>query len=58
MITCLAVPFVVKSLLYELAGMPQWVVACIGTSLAIGTMCKMGTVHPRKFHETICIHYI
>ena len=48
MITCLAVPFVVKTLLYELAGMPQWVVACIGTSLAIGTMCKMGTVHPRK----------
>jgi hypothetical protein len=46
MVTCLAVPFVVKTLLYELAGMPQWVVACIGTSLAIGTMCKMGTVHP------------
>ena len=46
MITCLVVPMSTKYLLHDLGGLPQWIVASFGTSLAIGVMCKTAIVHP------------
>ena len=41
-----AISLLFKLLLFELAGVPQWIAAAIGVSLAIGGMSKAGIVHP------------
>ena len=41
-----AISLLFKFLLFELAGVPQWIAAAIGVSLAIGGMSKAGIVHP------------
>ena len=42
----LLITLLCKLVLFELGGVPQWIAAAIGVSLAIGGMSKAGIVHP------------